>query len=354
MSASSSSQKYDALLIVSFGGPEKPEDVMPFLENVTRGRNIPRERLLEVAEHYQHFGGKSPINDQCRELIAALRATMAGTEWELPVYWGNRNWHPFLADTLRQMRADGISHALALATSAYSSYSGCRQYLENIAAAQAEVGEGAPRVDKLRAFYNHPGFIEASADRVREALSRLRNKPRLVFTAHSVPCSMAETSAYKAQLCETSRLVAETLGIGRWDLVFQSRSGPPTQPWLEPDILDHLRHLSSEGVRNVVIAPVGFVSDHMEILFDLDTEAADLAKELGMTTVRAGTVGTHPAFIQMILQLIRERIFRNEPKLAIGSFSPNHDFCPAACCPPPPQRGGRPPASADQPASRRP
>lgn len=358
MSTDSRSQNYDALLIVSFGGPEKPEDVMPFLENVTRGRNIPRERLLEVAEHYHHFGGKSPINDQCRALIGALRATMAGTEWELPVYWGNRNWHPFLADTLRQMRADGIKHALGFTTSAYSSYSGCRQYLEDIAAAQSDVGPGAPRVDKLRAFYNHPGFIQASADRVREALSRLRNEPetdtQLIFTAHSIPCSMAETSAYEAQLRETSRLVAESLRLGRWDLVFQSRSGPPTQPWLEPDILDHLRHLSSDGVRNVVIAPVGFLSDHVEILFDLDTEAADLAKELGMTMVRAGTVGTHPAFIQMIVQLIKERLFRNEPKLAIGSFSPNHDFCPAACCPPPPQRGGRPPASADQPALRQP
>jgi ferrochelatase len=335
---------------------------MPFLENVTRARNIPRERLLEVAEHYQHFGGKSPINDQCRELIAALHSAMAGTEWELPVYWGNRNWHPFLSDTLRQMRADGVAHALAFVTSAYSSYSGCRQYCENIAAAQVDVGDGAPCIDKLRAFYNHPGFVEASTDRVREAQSCLRNEPghgqgndtRLVFTAHSIPTSMSDTGAYHAQLRETSRLVAESLNISDWDLVFQSRSGPPTQPWLEPDVLQHLQCLSSEGVRKVVIAPIGFVSDHMEILFDLDTEAADLAKALGMTMVRARTVGTHPAFIKMIGQLIKERLLRNEPKLAVGAFSPSHDFCPVACCPPPPQRVGRPPVSADRPASPQP
>jgi ferrochelatase len=362
MYSDSPPRKYDALLIISFGGPEKAEDVMPFLENVTRGRNVPRERLLEVAEHYQQFGGKSPINDQCRELIAALQTAMAGTEWELPIYWGNRNWLPFLPDVLRQMRADGVKHALAFVTSAYSSYSSCRQYRENIAAAQAEIGDGAPHIDKLRVFYNHPGFVEASTDRVREALSRLRNEPghgrdnhtRLVFTAHSIPGSMAETSAYHAQLRETSRLVAESLNMSDWDLVFQSRSGPPTQPWLEPDILQHLRRLSSEDVRNVVISPVGFVYDHMEILFDLDTEAAELAKALGMRMVRAGTPGTHPAFIKMIGQLVKERLLRNEPKLAIGSFSPNHDFCPAACCPPPPQRVGRPPVSADLPASQRP
>lgn len=357
MCTDSTRREYDAVLIVSFGGPEKPEDVMPFLENVTRGRNIPRERLLEVAEHYQHFGGKSPINDQCRKLIAALQSAMAGTEWELPIYWGNRNWHPFLADALSQMRADGVKHALAFVTSAYSSYSGCRQYRENIATARAEV-EGAPHIDKVRAFYNHPGFIEASADRVQEALSRLRNElqghTRLVFTAHSIPASMSETSAYHAQLQETSRLVAEAVNASAWDLVFQSRSGPPTQPWLEPDILHHLQRLSSEGVRNVVIAPVGFVSDHMEILFDLDTEAADLAKAMAMTMVRARTVGTHPAFIRMIGQLIKERLLRNEPRLAVGAFSPSHDFCPVACCPPPPQKAGRPPVSAHRPVSLRP
>jgi ferrochelatase len=340
---------YDALLIVSFGGPEKKEDVLPFLENVTRGRNIPRERLLQVAEHYDHFGGKSPINDQCRELIAALQAELDRTGPKLPIYWGNRNWHPMLADTLRQMRDDGVKHALAFMTSAYSSYSSCRQYREDIVAAQADVGEGAPKVDKLRVFYNHPGFIAASADRVREALnSFLRNElpdVHLVFTAHSIPSSMAETSDYEKQLRETSRLVAEAAGIGQWDLVFQSRSGSPTQPWLEPDVLDFLRKLNSEGVRQVVLAPIGFISDHIEVLYDLDTEALDLARERGVKAVRAATVGTHPVFIQMIRDLIRERLDKNEPKLAIGRFGPNHDVCPEDCCPAP-RRGGIPPASA--------
>jgi len=326
---------YDAVLIVSFGGPEKAEDVLPFLENVTRGRNVPRDRLLEVAEHYYHLGGKSPINDQCRDLMAALRNELAANGPDLPVYWGNRNWHPFLAETLRRMRADGVQHAAAFVTSAYSSYSGCRQYRENIAAAQAEVGEGAPKIDKLPAFYNHPGFIEACADRVREALPPfLRDEPnsfRLVISAHSIPCSMAQTSDYEKQLRETSRLVAAAVRIDRWDLVFQSRSGPPSQPWLGPDILDHLRRLHGEGVSNVLVAPLGFVSDHLEVLYDLDVEAAALAKELGMKLVRASTVGTHPAFIKMIRELISE---------------PNATVCPEGCCPAP-SRVGRVHASED-------
>jgi ferrochelatase len=344
---------YDALLIVSFGGPEKPADVMPFLENVTRGRNIPRARLLEVAEHYHHFGGKSPINDQCRELIAALGTELGAHGIKLAIYWGNRNWHPFLSDTLRQMRADRISHALAFVTSAYSSYSGCRQYRENIAAAQAEVGAGAAVIDKLRVFYNHPGFVEASADRVREALRQFSETPSLVVTAHSIPCSMAETSDYEKQLRETARLVAEAAGIDSWDLVFQSRSGPPTQPWLGPDILDHLRNLHQTGIRNVLVAPLGFLSDHVEVLHDLDTEARQLADEIGLKMVRAATVGTHPAFISMIRQLIAERMNPDAPKLSVGRFDPNHDVCPANCCPPPP-RAGRPPVSVIQAVSPRP
>jgi len=339
---------YDALLIVSFGGPEGPDDVMPFLENVTRGRNIPRERLLEVAGHYHYFGGRSPINDQCRSLIAALHKELAAHGPHLPIYWGNRNWRPMLVDTLREMRDDGVKHALALMTSAYSSYSGCRQYRENIAAAQAQV-EGSPAVDKLRVFYNHPGFIEASVDRVREAFRQFSDDEaasvHFVVTAHSIPCSMAETSDYEKQLRETARLVAEETGLANWDLVFQSRSGPPTQPWLGPDILDHLRELQSQGLRNVLVAPLGFVSDHMEVLYDLDCEAAALAEEIGLKLVRAGTVGTHPAFIRGIRQLIEERLSPNELKLAVGAYGPNHDVCPADCCPAP-KTIGRPPASA--------
>lgn len=337
---------YDALLVVSFGGPERAEDVIPFLENVTRGRNIPRERLMEVAEHYYHFGGKSPINEQNRELIAAIRAELESQRLPLPIYWGNRNWTPFLADTLREMRADGVRNALAFVTSGYSSYSGCRQYRENVAAAQQEVGEGAPRVDKLRVFYNHPGFVEACAERVREAIAQLAgDKLRLIVTAHSIPSAAADTSNYELQLRETARLVAEEVGCDEWDLVFQSRSGPPSQPWLGPDVLDHLKKLAGEGIRNVVVSPLGFLSDHMEVLYDLDTEAAELARELGMKFVRARTVGTHPAFIRTIVQLIRERMFPNEPRLAIGHFGPNHDVCPVNCCPAP-LRAGRPPVSA--------
>jgi protoporphyrin/coproporphyrin ferrochelatase len=342
---------YDAILIVSFGGPEKTEDVVPFLENVTRGRNVPRQRLVEVAEHYYGFGGKSPINEQCRALVAALRTELDQHGLDLPIYWGNRNWHPMLADTLRQMRDDGVKHALAFVTSAYSSYSGCRQYLENIAAAQAEIGTSAPKIDKLRVFYNHPGFIEASADRVREALGKFcKNEAktvRLVISAHSVPRSMAETSDYEVQLRETSHLVAEAVGCTNWDLVFQSRSGPPGQPWLEPDILDHLRALQGQNVRNVLVAPLGFISDHIEVLYDLDTEALHLATELGMKMVRSATVGTHPAFIKMIGLLIAERLFPNEPRLAVGVLGPRHDVCGQDCCPAP-QRAGKPRVSEGQ------
>jgi ferrochelatase len=339
---------YDALLVVSFGGPESAEDVMPFLQNVTRGRNIPRERLAEVAEHYYHFGGKSPINDQNRALIASLESELKSEGIAMPIYWGNRNWQPYLPDALRAMRDDGVKNALAFITSAYSSYSGCRQYRENIACAQSEVGEGAPQVDKLRVFYNHPAFIEACAERIREALPQFVENdplPRLVATAHSIPSAMAQTSDYERQLRETTRLVAERLGWNEWDLVFQSRSGPPTQAWLGPDILDHLRDLADQGVKKVLVSPLGFLSDHMEILYDLDSEAAELSRELGLTMVRAETVGTHPAFVRMIVQLIRERILPDEPKLAIGQFGPNHDACPVDCCPAP-QRAGRPPVSA--------
>jgi ferrochelatase len=339
---------YDAILLISFGGPERREDVMPFLENVTRGRNIPHERLLEVAEHYYHFGGKSPINEQCRELIGALRRELDEHDIGLPIYWGNRNWDPLLADALRQMRNDGVKRALGLVTSAYSSYSGCRQYRENVAAAQAAVGEGAPAVDKLRVFYNHPGFVEAAVLRVREALAQWpegeRAAVRFVATAHSIPSSMAQSSDYEKQLRETTRLVAEASGFTDWDLVYQSRSGPPTQPWLEPDILDHLKKLHASGVLDVIVAPLGFISDHLEVLYDLDTEAQALAGELGMRMVRAETVGTHPVFVGMLRQLIAERLSPSEEKLAIGHFGPSHDVCPLDCCPAP-QRAGRPPAS---------
>ena len=327
--------KYDALLVVSFGGPEGMDDVMPFLENVLRGRNVPRERMLGVARHYEMFGGVSPINQQNRNLIAALNEELETQGPNLPIYWGNRNWHPFLPNTLRQMKADGVQHALAFVTSAYSSFSSCRQYLQNIADAQAAVGPDAPRIDKLRAFYNHPLFIEANVDHIRDAWSRLEDgahsHAQLVFTAHSIPEAMAATCEYASQLEEAGRLIAEALGIARRRVVYQSRSGPPSQPWLGPDILDYLRTLHTQGVADVVVAPIGFVSDHMEIVYDLDYEAQNLAHELGMKMVRAATAGTHPAFVRMIRELMLERI-DNQPARFLGSRGPSHDVCPVDCC----------------------
>ena len=330
-------EPYDALLIVSFGGPEKREDVLPFLENVLRGKPVPRERLLEVAEHYYHFGGVSPINSQVRELMTALQAELARAGIALPVYWGNRNWNPLLTDTLRQMADDGIKHALAFFTSAYSSYSGCRQYRENIQLAQSEVGPNAPAVDKIRVFYNHPDFIAANADRVRKSLLSLpeavRETASIAFTAHSIPHSMSDHCNYVAQLTETCRLIADELALSpeRWKLVYQSRSGRPTDPWLEPDILDHIRTLNSSGQSSLVIAPIGFLSDHIEILFDLDEQAHELCEVLGMTMVRAGTVGTHPRFVTMVRELIQERLGQSDRR-AIGTCGPSHDVCPADCC----------------------
>jgi protoporphyrin/coproporphyrin ferrochelatase len=331
---------YDAILVVSFGGPEGREDVIPFLENVLRGRNVPRERMLGVAEHYYLFDGKSPINQQTRDLIAALGAEMQAHGPNLPVYWGNRNWHPMLGETLRQMRDDGIRRALAFVTSAYSSYSGCRQYREDIARAQAEVGEGAPAVDKLRAFFNHPGFLDAVCDRVREALNTVPHgageNVQVVYTAHSIPVAMAETSDYVRQLEEVRRIVSERLGIRNDALAYQSRSGAPGQPWLEPDTLDHLRKVKSHSLADaVVLAPVGFLSDHMEVIYDLDVEARELAESLSLPMVRAKTVGVHPKFVEMIRELILERMNPELPRLFVGSLGVRGDFCADACCPVP-------------------
>ena len=304
---------YDALLVVSFGGPEGMDDVIPFLENVLRGRNVPRERMLQVAHHYELFGGVSPINQQNRDLIAALKIELEKNGPRLPIYWGNRNWHPLLPDTLRQMAADGIQNALAFVTSAYSSYSSCRQYRQNIADAQAAVGPGAPHVEKLRAFYNHPFFIEANVDRVREAMAEVDSTAPLVFTAHSIPESMAATCDYVAQLTETGGRIARELGVTNWQLVYQSRSGSPAQPWLGPDVSDHLRALRLEGTTNVVVAPIGFVSDHMEVVYDLDVEARRVCEEIGLNMVRARTAGTHPAFVRMIRELMLERVENRVP-----------------------------------------
>jgi ferrochelatase len=339
-------EMYDALLLVSFGGPEGPDDVIPFLEIVLRGRNVPRERMMQVAEHYQHFGGISPINAQNRELIAALQSSLDRHGPHLPVYWGNRNWHPFLADTLREMSRDGIGRCLAFVTSAYSSYSGCRQYREDIQHAREQVGPEAPEVHKLRAFFNHPGFIQGVAARVREAqqvipLDRRPSTP-LLFTAHSIPTSMADTCRYETQLREACRLVAAAVGNPPWQLGFQSRSGPPQQPWLEPDIGEMLAQLADQGdVTDVIVEPIGFVSDHMEVMFDLDVEAKELCDQRGLNMIRAGTVGTHPDFVEMIRQLVLERT-EDAAVESLGALGVLPDFCPPDCCPAP-RRPGRPP-----------
>jgi len=345
---------YDAILFVSFGGPERTDDVMPFLENVLRGRNVPRERMYQVAEHYYLFGGKSPINDQNRALIAALTRELQQHGLDLPIYWGNRNWHPMLANAMQQMKADGVKRALAFVTAAYSSYSSCRQYRENITAAQSAAGEGSPQVDKIRVFYNHPGFVEANVAQVQAALEAIpaerRSEAHIAYTAHSISASMAQSCAYEQQLREVARLVSTALGREPDPLVFQSRSGPASQPWLGPDILDHIRELKQQGATHLVIAPIGFVSDHMEVLYDLDTEAANLCRELGITMVRAATAGTHPRFVSMMRELIAERITGESARPALGVFPPNPDVCQIDCCPAP----VRLPAAVSRPEAPRP
>ncbi len=334
--------EYDALLILSFGGPEKPEDVIPFLENVLRGRNVPRARLEAVAEHYYHFGGKSPINDQCRALIAALREELDAQGMKLPIYWGNRNWRPMVEETMQQMAKDRVKRAIVFATSAWSSYSSCRQYQEDIARAISATGPGAPVCDKLRHFYKHPGFIETMAERLRGSLEELapdrRAAAHVLFTAHSIPVEMANQSRYVQQLETASRLTAEMAGAPRWRLVYQSRSGPPQQPWLEPDVVAVLEEIAADEAasRDVVVSPIGFISDHMEVLYDLDTEAAKRAAELGLNLIRSGTAGTHPRFIRMIRELIEERM----------NGVPDAEPCLENCCPAPIRRPAPPADSA--------
>jgi protoporphyrin/coproporphyrin ferrochelatase len=348
-------ETFDALLLLSFGGPEAPQEIIPFLENVTRGRGIPRERLAEVGEHYFRMGGRSPINDQCRKLLAAIRGDFAANDLDLPVYWGNRNWHPMLADTVRQMMADGVTRALVFVTAAYSSYSSCRQYREDMAAALTTVGPGGPELVRLRHYFNHPGFVEPFVDTTVAALGEVPRGSRLVFTTHSIPEAWAATSgptgwAYVDQHRETAKLVAagvaeRTGPTPGWDLVYQSRSGPPSQPWLEPDVVDHLKRLSGTGVPGAVLVPIGFVSDHMEVLYDLDVEAAEAAAKLGLPLARAATPGTDPRFTGMIRELVLERMTGTPPaqRVALGALGPAHDRCPTGCCPNP--RGPRPAVS---------
>ena len=353
---------YDAVILVSFGGPEGPDDVLPFMENVTRGRAIPRERLVEVSAHYARFGGVSPINGHNRKLLAAMRAAFVARAIDVPVVWGNRNWHPYISEAFAELEHQPIAprRVLAFVTSAFSSTSGCRQYREDIAQSLAAVATGAPVVDKVRVFYNHPGFIEPMVDNTRAALSHSPADAEIVFTAHSIPTSMADTSDYVDQLRDACSLIVQGLGPDHasctWDLVFQSRSGAPGQPWLEPDISDHFRARRAAGATAVVVVPVGFVSDHMEVVWDLDVQARETADELGLVMVRAATVGTDERFVEMIVDLALERAATERGecpvRVALGIRGPNHDVCPAHCCPAPMRPGATPasgrPAGSDE------
>jgi ferrochelatase len=330
---------YDAVVVVSFGGPEGPDDVLPFLKNVTRGRQVPPERLTQVAKQYEAFGGVSPINGLNRRLVAELRADLAAHGFDLPVYFGNRNWHPLLADTIREMAGDGVRRALAFVTSAYGGYSSCRQYLDDIERARASVGPTAPVVDKLRLFYNHPGFVESLADALRAGVARSTAAPqgtRVLFTAHSIPVAMAETNPYVEQLQETARLVAALVPEARApELVYQSRSGPPQVPWLGPDINDRIAEFSREEAMPaaVVVLPIGFVADHMEVVYDLDRVARSTAESAGLAFIRVPTPGTDPRFVSMIRELIQEREEQAKPR-ALGDLGPWPNTCPVGHCPP--------------------
>ena len=333
--------EYDAVLIVSFGGPEGRDDVTPFLDNVLRGLPVPDTARQHIARRYESFGGTSPINARTRELIAALRHEFDCRGPALPIYWGNRNWHPLLPDTLRKMKADGVRRAIAFVTSLFSSYSGCRQYRENLYDAVQGIDD-PPHIDKLRNGYNHPGFISAFTERVRDALAEIPEKRRgaaqILFTAHSLPSAMARGARYEAQLAEAAGLVGLALAHPNWRLAFQSRNaryGP--EEWLGPDLADAMREARDQGANDVVVAPIGFVSDHMEVVLDLDIEAKRRADDLGLRMVRAGTVGAHPAFVGMIGDLVRERMVENPARPALGRHGPSHDYCPSDCC-----RSGRP------------
>jgi len=365
----SSLAPYDAVLLLSFGGPEKPEDVLPFMRNVTRGKGIPEERLVEVSQHYALFGGRSPINDQNRELLAALRAELDARGIDTPLAWGNRNGEPYTDGALADLRGSGASRVLALVTSAYGSYSGCRQYREHVAAALAGVaghGDDTPadaeaaagvRVDKLRHYFNHPGFVRANADAVVEAFTDLAarlGRPRadvaaeapLLFVTHSIPLAMEAGSAaarpgYVAQhqdACrEVAQLVAADLGVTPdWSLAFCSRSGPPSQPWLEPDVNDVLTERAAGGTTAVVMSPIGFVSDHMEVAYDLDTEAMATAEGLGVTAVRAGSASTRAPFVAGLVDLMLERAAAErgeDPERAtVGVLGAWPDRCAVGCC----------------------
>jgi ferrochelatase len=351
-------EPYDGILLLSFGGPEKPEDVLPFLRTVTAGKGIPDERLEQVGEHYYRFGGKSPINDQNRALLAALRAELDRREVDTPLIWGNRNFTPFTIEALREAHEKGLRRLVTIVTSAYSSYSSCRQYREDLAGAVAQAHEEGieVEVDKIRPYYNHPGFSRVNARLVTEAVRELVRDGvppadlRLLYVTHSIPTAMDETSGpgdseghlYSRQHVALGAAVTDevnaTLDLDlEGELVFCSRSGPPTQPWLEPDVNDRLAELAKEGVQAVVVAPIGFVSDHMEVIYDLDTEASETARDLGLRMVRVPTVGTDPEFVAGLVDLLLERAGEARGEDPQRPSWPGSDVrpsvCPPGCCP---------------------
>lgn len=345
-------EPYDAVLLVSFGGPEKPADVVPFLQNVTAGKNIPPERLEEVGAHYYSFGGRSPINDQCRALKAALCDELEARAIDLPVYWGNRNWDPYLSDAVAEMERDGVRRAVAVTTSAYSSYSGCRQYREDLYEATAG---SAVDVDLIRAYFNDEGFGRSVVDAVEAAWENHSPQTQVVFVTHAIPDSMNEASggpgvrAYERQHADLAAWVADAISARRgheveWSLAYCSRSGPPSVPWLEPDVNDALEELAKSGVPEAIVVPFGFVSDHMEVIYDLDTEAAETAASVGLKMTRAATSGTAPGFVSALVDLVEERAGRARGEATrrpvVGTLPPSGPRCAVDCCANP--RGPRP------------
>ncbi len=333
--------RFDSLLLLSFGGPDGPDDVMPFLRNVTKGRGVPDERLAVVAEQYAVFGGKSPINGLNRDLLDSIEEELSDRGHDLPTFWGNRNWHPFLSDALKALQSEGYKSTVCLVTSAFSSYSGCRQYHEDLAVASLEVPR-PPEIQRVRVFWNHPDFLGTAAELLTESRvkANLSKNTPVLHTAHSLPVSMAATSDYEAQLNEAAQIVNELAGMeGPCEVVFQSRSGPPSVPWLEPSIDDRLQELAADGLSEVLVHPLGFIADHMEVLFDLDTQAAAVAEQCGMTMVRTPTVGAHPRFVSMMVDLVEEAAGLRDDRPALGVSGPRPDTCLLDCCPAPSRPG---------------
>ncbi|MGB1822662.1 MAG: ferrochelatase [Acidimicrobiales bacterium] len=333
--------RFDSLLLLSFGGPENSDDVMPFLRNVTAGRGVPDERLAVVAEQYELFGGKSPINELNQQLLCALNEELASRGHEMATFWGNRNWHPFVTDTIADLKSLGHTSTVCLVTSAFSSYSGCRQYHEDLDRARNEV-PGAPNIERVRVYWDHPDFLGTAAELLAESrdAAGLSSETPVLHSAHSLPLSMAANCDYQQQLNEAASIVNELAGMrGPYEVVFQSRSGPPSVPWLTPDIDQRIHELAEQGTQELLVHPLGFVADHMEVLFDLDTQSAAAAKEAGVKMVRTPTVGTHPRFVSMLVDLVEEAAGLRADRPSLSKSGPRPDKCNSQCCPAPTRPG---------------